>query len=187
MLQFSASTWFPISTTLTKTDETLTQHAYDTSSEPYASPGDPPLIRGYPRCGTKAKQILLLNFALVTAYFGLLALAKLPEWVRDQSNHWILRGYRPISGSSYASLYSWSYVHESDNIYSHLIPAILFLFAERHIQRHLVSRYPGLTGADRTAFSIFTSAAVVCMSLSVTYRTFMNHSQNREKTMLVAR
>jgi adiponectin receptor len=111
----------------------------------------------------------------------LLSFDEMPEWFRRESNQWILRGYRPISGSAHASFCSWSYIHnESINIYSHLIPAIFFLLGEWYIQQYLTSRYSRVTGADFIAFSIFMLAAVMCLSLSATYHTLMNHSQRME-------
>ncbi|KAJ5414213.1 hemolysin-III family protein [Penicillium cosmopolitanum] len=108
----------------------------------------------------------------------LLSFNEMPKWFQHDSNKWILRGYRPISGSAQASFCSWSYIHnESVNIYSHLIPAIFFLLGEWYIQQYLASRYSGFTGADFIAFSIFMLTAVTCLSLSATYHTLMNHSQ----------
>lgn len=115
----------------------------------------------------------------------LLSFDEMPEWFRRESNQWILRGYRPISGSAHASFSSWSYIHnESVNIYSHLIPAVFFLLGEWHIQQYLVSKYSGVTGADFIAFSIFMLTAVTCLSLSATYHTLMNHSQHVEHLCL---
>lgn len=116
---------------------------------------------------------------------GLLSFDEMPAWFRRESNQWILRGYRPISGSAHASFCSWSYIHnESVNIYSHLIPAVFFLLGEWRIQHYLVSRYSGITGADFIAFSIFMLSAVTCLSLSATYHTLMNHSQHVERLCL---
>ncbi|OAQ61384.1 hemolysin-III family protein [Purpureocillium lilacinum] len=106
---------------------------------------------------------------------------EMPEWFRRESNQWILHGYRPISGSAHASFCSWSYIHnESVNIYSHLIPAVFFLLGEWYIQQYLASKYSGVTRADFIAFSIFMLTAVTCLSLSATYHTLMNHSQQVE-------
>jgi adiponectin receptor len=111
----------------------------------------------------------------------LLSFDKMPEWFQRGSNQWILGGYRPISGSVHASFWSWSYIHnESVNIYSHLVPAVFFLLGEWHIKQYLNSRYPGVTGADRIAFSIFMWTAATCLSLSTTYHTLINHSQRVE-------
>lgn len=115
----------------------------------------------------------------------LLSFDEMPEWFRRESNPWILRGYRPISGSAHASFCSWSYIHnESVNIYSHLIPAVLFLLGEWYMQQYLASRYPGFTSADFIAFSIFVLTAVTCLSLSATYHTLLNHSQHVEQLCL---
>ncbi|KAJ5675560.1 hemolysin-III family protein [Penicillium macrosclerotiorum] len=110
---------------------------------------------------------------------------EMPEWFRHESSQWILRGYRPISGSAHASFGSWSYIHnESVNIYSHLIPAIFFLLGEWYLQQYLTSRYSRVTGADFIAFSIFMLTAATCLSLSAIYHTLMNHSQHVEHLCL---
>ena len=115
----------------------------------------------------------------------LLSFREMPKWFQAGSNMWICGGYRPISGSAHASFCSWLYIHnESVNIYSHLIPAVFFLFGEWYIQQYLASRYSGFTGADSIAFSIFMLTAATCLSLSVTYHTLMNHSQHVEHLCL---
>ena len=111
----------------------------------------------------------------------LLSFDEMPEWFRLESSPWIAHGYRPISGSVHASFCSWSSIHnESVNIYSHFIPAVLFLVGECYIQQYFASRYSGVTGADFTAFSIFMFTAVTCLSLSAMYHTLKNHSQRVE-------
>ncbi|KAL3483459.1 hemolysin-III family protein [Aspergillus germanicus] len=123
--------------------------------------------------GRKAKRPVLLSFY------------EMPEWFQRESNQWILHGYRPISGSAHASFYSWLYIHnETVNIYSHLIPAILFLLGEWHIQQYLASRYSGVTSTDFLAFSIFVLTAVICLSLSAIYHTLLNHSKHVEHLCL---
>ena len=107
------------------------------------------------------------------------------EWFRYDSNQWTLHGYRPISGSARASFRSWSYIHnESINIYSHLIPAVLFLVGEWYIQQYLTNRYFGVTAADFIAFSIFMLTAVTCLAMSAMYHTLMNHSKHMEHLFL---
>jgi adiponectin receptor len=115
----------------------------------------------------------------------LLSFDEMPEWFHRESNQWILHSYRPISGSVHASFYSWLYMHnETVNIYSHLIPAVLFLLGEWHIQQYLVSRYSGVTSTDFIAFSIFVLTAVTCLSLSAIYHTLLNHSKHVEHLCL---
>ena len=115
----------------------------------------------------------------------LLLFDEMPDWFRREFNQWILRGYRPISGSVHTSFSSLLYIHnESINIYSHLIPAMLFLLGECYTQRYFASRYPGLISTDFIAFSIFMLAAVTCLSLSAMYHTLLNHSQHIEHICL---
>jgi len=113
------------------------------------------------------------------------SLDEMPGWFRCGCNPWILHSYRPISGSTYASFCSWLYIHnESVNIYSHLIPAVLFLLGQWYIQQYLASTYSGVTGADCIAFSTFMLTASTCLSLSATYHTLLNHSQHMESFCL---
>ncbi|KAI1052301.1 hypothetical protein LB507_007581 [Fusarium sp. FIESC RH6] len=115
----------------------------------------------------------------------LLSFDQMPEWFRIESNKWVHHGYRPISGSVHTSFCSWSYLHnESVNIYSHLIPAVIFFLGEWYIQQYLTSRYSDVTTADFIAFSIFMLSAVTCLSLSAIYHTLMNHSQHVEHLCL---
>ncbi|KAL7946831.1 mPR-typeG-protein-coupled receptor [Trichoderma barbatum] len=113
----------------------------------------------------------------------LLSFDELPKWHQD--NEFILHGYRPISGSNQASFRSWSYIHnESVNIYSHLIPAIVFLLGEWYIREYLTIRYSNVTGADFFIFTFFLLTAIICLGLSTTYHTLMNHSSDVEQLWL---
>lgn len=113
----------------------------------------------------------------------LLSFDQLPRWHQD--NEFILHGYRPISGSSRLSFRSWSYIHnESVNIYSHLIPAVIFLLGEWYILQYMTSRYSDITGVDIFIISFFLLTAVICLGLSTTYHTLMNHSSEVEQLWL---
>lgn len=113
----------------------------------------------------------------------LCSLDQMPDWFQRGANPYILSGYRDISGSY--SIRSLGYLHnESVNIYSHLIPAILFLLGAWYIQPYLASRYPEADDADFTVFFIFVMSAVTCFSLSAMYHTFMIHSQHVEHLCL---
>lgn len=115
----------------------------------------------------------------------LLSFDEMPEWFRAESNKWVYHGYRPISGSIRASFRSWLYLHnESVNIYSHLIPAFVFLLGEWSIHGYLSRISSRVTAADYVAFSIFMLAAVTCLSLSATYHTLMNHSKHVDRLCL---
>ncbi|KAL7923828.1 mPR-like GPCR protein [Trichoderma austrokoningii] len=117
------------------------------------------------------------------AHKVLLSFDELPRWHQD--NEYIRHGYRPISGSARLSFRSWSYLHnESINIYSHLIPAIVFLLGEWFILQYLSSRYSNITSVDFFIISFFLLTAVVCLGLSATYHTLMNHSPEVEQRWL---
>jgi adiponectin receptor len=113
----------------------------------------------------------------------LISFKELPKWHQDNKS--IFHGYRPISGSAQISFRSWSYIHnESVNIYSHLIPAIVFLLGGWYVQEYLTSRYSNISGADIFIFTFFLLSAVVCLGLSTTYHTLMNHSSEVEQLLL---
>lgn len=107
----------------------------------------------------------------------LLSFDKMPEWFQHDNNRLIIRGYRPISDSVHTSLRSWCYAHnETVNIYSHLIPAIVFFVGEWYLLRYLAGRYNKFTTADAATFSFFMLAATICYGSSALYHTLMNHS-----------
>ena len=107
----------------------------------------------------------------------LLSYDEIPEW--NQDNDYIRHGYRPESKSVRACLASWLYLHnESVNIYSHLLPAILFLAAEGLIHRYFQAHYPDSTTGDRLIFAFFLLTAATCLGMSAAYHTLMNRSKH---------
>jgi adiponectin receptor len=105
----------------------------------------------------------------------LLSYDQIPEWHQD--NDLIRHGYRPESNSTRVCFASWLYLHnETINIFSHLIPATLFLAAEGLIYQCFQARYPQATIGDRLVFSFFLLTAATCLGMSATYHTLMNHS-----------
>ncbi|PTB71301.1 mPR-like GPCR protein, partial [Trichoderma longibrachiatum ATCC 18648] len=113
----------------------------------------------------------------------LLSFGELPEWHQD--NEFILHGYRPISGSAKVSFRSWLYIHnESVNIFSHLIPAVVFLLGECYILEYLNSRYDDVAWSDFFIFALFLLTAVACLGLSATYHTLANHSSEVDQLFL---
>lgn len=107
----------------------------------------------------------------------LLSYNEVPEWYSD--NPHILTGYRPISNSNRACLSSLFYLHnESINIYSHLIPAILFFLAEWTLYQYVQIWYPYTPVRDQIIFAFFLLTATICLGLSATFHTLMNHSEH---------
>jgi adiponectin receptor len=107
----------------------------------------------------------------------LLSFDDMPQWFQHDNNKWILHGYRPISGSTRASFRSWWYLHnETVNIYSHLIPAVVFLFGEWYLLQYLASKYSRVNSTDFLVFSSFIITATTCYAFSALYHTLMNHS-----------
>lgn len=107
----------------------------------------------------------------------LLSYNDVPDWYSD--NPYILTGYRPISNSSQNCLSSLFYLHnESINIYSHLIPAILFLLAEWTLYQYVQIWYPHTPVQDQIIFAFFLLTATICLGMSAAFHTFMNHSKD---------
>ncbi len=106
---------------------------------------------------------------------ALLSYDEIPEWYQD--NAFIRHGYRPESNSARACFTSWIYLHnESVNIYSHLLPAVLFLVAEGLIAHYFQVRYPDASIGDRLVFAFFLLTATTCLGMSATFHTLLNHS-----------
>ncbi|KAH9877118.1 hypothetical protein IAQ61_002481 [Plenodomus lingam] len=100
---------------------------------------------------------------------------ELAPWQQD--NHYIHSGYRPQSSSFYKSFSSLSYLHnETVNIYTHLIGALLALFASGILYSVLAPRYESATREDVYVFACYFAGAVVCLGMSATYHTIQNHS-----------
>ncbi|KAL3421726.1 hemolysin-iii channel protein [Phlyctema vagabunda] len=107
----------------------------------------------------------------------------IPAWHQD--NDFILRGYRPISYSWQECVRSWTYMHnESLNIYTHLVPALLFVGAQSSLQTYLSASYPLASTLDRCIFAFFFATAAVCLGLSAAFHTLLNHSQPVSALML---
>ncbi|KAK8089649.1 hemolysin III family channel protein [Apiospora hydei] len=109
----------------------------------------------------------------------------LPAWRRD--NQFLLRGYRPDSGSYLGSLSSLFYVHnESVNIWTHLLGCGAFAtgggLALYHGFDALVApRYASASRSDVLVFGCFFAGAVACLGMSATFHTVMNHSPDVAK------
>lgn len=109
------------------------------------------------------------NSALVT-------FSEMPIWLQD--NPFIVSGFRPVSHSAKACLHSWRYMHnESISIFTHLIPALLFLLAQAIVQPIFAARYPDASVGDRVVFAVFMITATICLGVSAGYHTLLNHSK----------
>ncbi|KAL8800447.1 MAG: hypothetical protein Q9200_007237 [Gallowayella weberi] len=105
----------------------------------------------------------------------LLGYDQIPTWHQD--NKYILSGYRPESKSTYLCFASWAYLHnETANIYSHFIPSMVSLACQGIVARVLAVKYPDSTIGDQLIFVFFFLSASVCLGMSATYHTLMNHS-----------
>ena len=108
-------------------------------------------------------------------YSNLLSYNHIPKWY--QENPFIFHGYRLVTNSARASFASWLYLHnETVNIYSHLLPGILFLIAESVMYQYIHARYPNAATSDYVVFAFFLLTVVICLGVSAMYHTFTNHS-----------
>jgi adiponectin receptor len=113
---------------------------------------------------------------------ALLPFDKMPESFQQDNNRWIRHGYRPISHSIRASFRSWWYLHnETVNIYTHLVPAVVFFLGEWYTMQYLAGKYPRITNTDFAVFSSFMLTATICYASSAVYHTLMNHSHKVER------
>lgn len=107
---------------------------------------------------------------------NLLTYDEIPEWYQD--NDCIRHGYRPETNSASGCVASWIYLHnETVNIYSHLLPALLFLILQGVVLRLRLAMYPHATTGGHLVFAFFLLTAAICLGMSTTYHTLMNHSQ----------
>ncbi|KAI9148063.1 ADIPOR-like receptor IZH2 [Paramyrothecium foliicola] len=100
---------------------------------------------------------------------------ELPAWRRD--NAFILSGYRQSRASYMHSLRSLFYMHnESVNIWSHLVGAALAAAASLYLYTVVRPRYASARPDDVAVFACFFGGAVLCLGMSATFHTLLNHS-----------
>jgi adiponectin receptor len=115
----------------------------------------------------------------------LVTFEQLPKWYQD--NPYIRSGYRPVSNSYNACIYSLSYLHnETVNIYTHLLPAVILAFALPTLQINISRIYRDAPWMDRFMLTLTPMAALATLSLSTTYHTLMNHSPFMSYSCLLA-
>ena len=92
----------------------------------------------------------------------------------QQDNHFILRGYRPFTGSYVSCFQSLFYLHnESMNVHSHILGSFLFTFIG--LSLFVFERYH-LAWPDVLALSCFFAGVIACLSISAFYHLISNHS-----------
>ncbi|KAK0715400.1 mPR-like GPCR protein [Lasiosphaeris hirsuta] len=101
---------------------------------------------------------------------SLLSYQDIPKW--QQSNRYLLSGYRAPSGSALACLASALFLNnETINIYSHLVGGFVFALLPIYFQ---LAFDPPL--ADAIAVAIFLEGVAICFLLSALFHTFENHN-----------
>lgn len=147
----------------TASSMTSQRHPLVDKTEAETSNGHPIAASTQQRAGKKKARLITYD--------------ELPDWYQD--NPYIIGSYRPESSSTTACFASLTYLHnETFNIYSHMIPAIVFLLGQAVVLRLLHQRFPDAKPLDYIVFSFFLLCAFVTMSSSFLYHTLMNHSRD---------
>ncbi|EPS38644.1 hypothetical protein H072_7578 [Dactylellina haptotyla CBS 200.50] len=107
---------------------------------------------------------------------ALLLIADVPDWL--QENEYIHTGYRPPSYSAKKSFRSILAIHnETINIWTHIVGCIIFLVIPIYVfTTEIPPRYKIATAEDVAVCTVYFIGAAICLFLSSTYHTFMNHS-----------
>lgn len=107
---------------------------------------------------------------------ALIHFSELPSWYKDNPD--IHYGYRPVSGSAKACFRSWFYLHnETLNIWTHLMPSLLFIPLAACLQTYIKITYPDTDAIDQLVFTFFFVSAIVCFTLSTLFHTLINCSE----------
>jgi hypothetical protein len=105
----------------------------------------------------------------------LLGFSEMPDWYQD--NYYITGGYRPISNSYAGSFASWGYLHnEFVNVYTHGLGAVFYPLLGFGLYFALKDRYATSSVGDVLACGCFFLGALLCLGMSATFHTIMNHS-----------
>jgi len=111
---------------------------------------------------------------------ALLLWDQLPTWRRD--NQYLITGYRADSNSYRSSFASVLAIHnESVNIWTHVLGSAAFLAGGIWLYKVVAPRYATANSSDIIVLSCFFVGAVLCLGMSGTYHTIMNHSPDVAK------
>jgi adiponectin receptor len=110
----------------------------------------------------------------------LLSFGEMPDWYQDNCH--ITGGYRPISNSYSGSFASWCYLHnEFVNIHTHGLGAVFYSFLGFGLYFALKDRYATSSVGDVLACGCFFLSALLCLGMSATFHTIINHSPKVKK------
>lgn len=97
---------------------------------------------------------------------NVLAWEELPQWM--QSDPYIRRGYRRQLDSFSACFQSLFYLHnETVNIWSHLLPTIIVLFALSATDYLILDSSVQLSAIDNAVIQTYVGGSVLCLLFSV--------------------
>lgn len=153
----------------------LDPEAHDMTDADVPNPAIPP--------STSTKTLSPITRSRSNSQLVLISYHELPEWY--EGNEYIHHGYRrpshsvPISARGLLALHN-----ETINIYTHLIPALVFLVSPGFILHYLHQEYTAVHPADDIIFVFFGLTAAVCQSFSACYHTFANHSERVDEFWL---
>ena len=107
----------------------------------------------------------------------------LPEWMK--SDPYIKRGYRRQLNSFRDCFWSLFYLHnESVNIWSHLLPAIIYLACLLKLDLQTFHNGIKVPTTDMAIFQLYVIGTVGCLLLSAVYHCINSHSESVSRCFL---
>ena len=108
---------------------------------------------------------------------------QLPEWMKVDP--YIKRGYRRQQDSFRDCFWSLFYAHnETVNIWSHLLPAIIYLGCSLTLDFRTMHSGIDIPTADRAIFQLYLLCTVGCLLLSAIYHGTNSHSEHISRYFL---
>ena len=108
---------------------------------------------------------------------------QLPEWMKADPN--IKRGYRPQLNSFHSCFWSLFYRHnEFVNIWSHLLPALIYLVFSLGLYFQTFHSYIKVPTADSAFFQVYVLCTAGCLFLSAFYHCTNSHSERISRYFL---
>ncbi len=121
--------------------------------------------------------------AVTNAVQHILHYDQIPEWMK--ADPYIKRGYRCQLNSFYECFRSLFYLHnESVNIWSHLLPAFIYLVSLLGLDFCMLHSGIKVSAADSAIVQMYTVCTVGCLLLSATYHCINAHSEQMSRHFL---
>ncbi|CCE61149.1 hypothetical protein TPHA_0A00640 [Tetrapisispora phaffii CBS 4417] len=129
---------------------------------------------------SKNGTVLLESTEIVETYSKkLYSFHELPEWQKD--NELIIQGYVRETNSWFKCFHSLSYFHnESINIYTHLIPGLVyFIMLLFYTDLLVVPSFPSTTIMDYIVIDFYLLGAFICLVGSSCFHCLKQHSEDQ--------